>query len=145
MLKSYRLRAFTLMECLIALFVLTGSVQVYQAMTKVISQQVHHLQKDRESDWLLFCQQLRYELSESRLSKVTKDKLYVVKDTKPLAFGKSKADDFRKTSAGGRGYQPMLYDLASVTFTQFDHIVSARFEFKDGKVREFLYVFEKDR
>nr|WP_242258329.1 competence type IV pilus minor pilin ComGF [Streptococcus thoraltensis] len=143
MLKHYRLNAFTLMECLLALIVLSGSIQVYQAMTKVVSAHVHDISQPREQDWLLFCQQFRSELAGSRLVKVSDKKLVVLKNTQTLAFGKSQKDDFRKTSSDGRGYQPMIYKLKSAHFTQFDQSVSVQIIFEDGRVREFLYAFEK--
>lgn len=142
MLPCYRLKAFTLIECLMAILVLTGSIQVYQAITALTSAHVHELGHQNENDWLLFCQQLRSELSGSQLTKVSSDKLFVLKDSQALAFGKSKKDDFRKTSADGRGYQPMLYGLESVSIRQLGHIVSMTFIFKDGRLREFLYAFE---
>ena len=142
MLPYYRLKAFTLMECLIAIFVLTGAIQVYQALTTVTAAHVHQLGRQDEGKWLLFCQQLRSELSGSQLTKVSQDKVFILKDKQALAFGKSKKDDFRKTSADGRGYQPMLYGLKRVSMTQRGQTVSMTFTFADGRVREFLYAFE---
>ena len=39
-------------------------------------------------------------------------------DGKDIAIGKSKSDDFRKTDASGRGYQPMVYGLKSAQITE---------------------------
>lgn len=142
MLPCYRLRAFTLIECLMAILVLTGSIQVYQALTTLTSAHVHQLGHQGDNAWLLFCQQLRSELSGSQLTKVSSEKFLILKDNQALAFGKSKKDDFRKTSADGRGYQPMLYGLKTVSIAQFGQTVSMTFTFKDGRIREFLYAFE---
>ncbi|MFU2163453.1 competence type IV pilus minor pilin ComGF [Streptococcus pluranimalium] len=143
-LRSYRLRAFTLIECLLALLVLSGAIQVYQAMTHLVSAHTHQLAQPRDRDWLLFCQQFRAELSEASLVKVSERQLVIQKDNKELAFGKSRKDDFRKTAADGRGYQPMLYGLKSAYFSQNEETVTVTVVFKDGKVRDFLYAFDKE-
>ena len=96
MLPYYRLKAFTLMECLIAILVLTGAIQVYQALTTVTAAHVHQLGQQDEGKWLLFCQQLRSELSGSQLTKVSQDKVFILKDKQALAFGKSKKTIFAK-------------------------------------------------
>ncbi|MEQ9764560.1 competence type IV pilus minor pilin ComGF [Streptococcus jiangjianxini] len=143
MLKSYRLKAFTLLECLLALVVLSGSIQVYQAMTKVVSAHIHEISQPKDKDWLLFCQQFRSELANSQLVRVSDNRLVVLKNTQTLAFGKSKKDDFRKTGSDGRGFQPMIYKVKSAHFTQFGQTISVQMTFEDGRVREFLYAFEK--
>ena len=56
-----RIRAFTLLECLVALLVIAGSVMVYQGLTQVLTSNVAYISKNDEEDWLLFCQQLRSE------------------------------------------------------------------------------------
>ncbi|MFU2222770.1 competence type IV pilus minor pilin ComGF [Streptococcus pluranimalium] len=143
-LKHYHLKAFTLMECLLALLVLSGSIQVYQAMTKVTSTHVRELSQPKDQDWLLFCQQFRSELAGSQLVKVSDDRLVILKNTQTLAFGKSKKEDFRKTSGDGRGFQPMIYNIESAHFRRFNQTISVQLIFKDGRVREFLYAFEKE-
>ncbi|WP_019773188.1 competence type IV pilus minor pilin ComGF, partial [Streptococcus sobrinus] len=74
-----RIRAFTLLECLVALLVIAGSVMVYQGLTQVLTSNVAYISKNDEEDWLLFCQQLRSELSGTDLDRVADNKLYVKK------------------------------------------------------------------
>ena len=98
MSRKIRLRAFTLLESLVALLVISGSILVYQGLTQSISSNVHYLSANQEEKWLLFSQQLRSELAGCQLNKVADNKLYVSKGNQQLAYGLSKAGDFRKTN-----------------------------------------------
>ncbi|MFC3932318.1 competence type IV pilus minor pilin ComGF [Streptococcus dentapri] len=138
-----KIRAFTLLECLVALLVISGSVLVYQGLSEILSSNVSHISKNDEEDWLLFCQQLRSELSGSSLDRITDNKLYVTKGTQSLAFGKSRSDDFRKTNADGRGYQPMLYHVVSAVIHQQNQMVTITITFESGLERTFVYAFEE--
>lgn len=104
--KKTRLKAFTLLESLVALLVISGSILVYQGLTQSISSNIHYLSVNQEEKWLLFSQQLRSELAGCQLDKVADNKLYVSKGNQQLAYGLSKADDFRKTNASGQGISP---------------------------------------
>ena len=96
MYLSSKLRAFTLLECLVALLVIAGSVQVYQGLTTVLVSNVKQVRQQENQDWLLFVQQMEAELEGCQLVKVEWNKLYVKKDNQDLAFGLSSASDFRK-------------------------------------------------
>ena len=124
MYLSSKLRAFTLLECLVALLVIAGSVQVYQGLTTVLVSNVKQVRQQENQDWLLFVQQMEAELEGCQLVKVEWNKLYVKKDNQDLAFGLSSASDFRKTNADGRGYQPMLFDVKSSKVSQKNQIVT---------------------
>lgn len=86
-LKDSRLKAFTLIECLIALLVISGSLLVYQALTKSLMVSERYLAANDQDNWLLFSQQLRAELSGTTLQGVSNNRLYVEKDKKTLSFG----------------------------------------------------------
>ncbi|MGF0070996.1 competence type IV pilus minor pilin ComGF [Streptococcus orisratti] len=141
--QKIKLAAFSLLECLVALFVLSGSILVYQGLTKSVSANVHYLSDNDNGNWLLFSQQLRSELETSHLDKVENNKLYVTKSGQTLAFGQSKADDFRKTNADGRGYQPMLYGLKSSAISQKENMIQINLTFKNGLERSLIYAFEE--
>ena len=62
--------------------------------------------------------QLEAELNRTQFEKVENDRLYLKQDGKSISMGKSKSNDFRKTDASGRGYQPMVYGLKSAHITK---------------------------
>lgn len=138
-----RLPAFTLLESLVALIVISGSVLVYQALTHSVVSQVNYLSVNDEKNWLLFSQQMWSELEESQFIKVEQDRLYIKKSQQNLSFGKSKSDDFRKTDASGRGYQPLLYGISSADMTAKDKLVTINLSFQSGLKRTFVYAFKE--
>ena len=67
-----KVRAFTLLECLVALLVIAGSVQVYQGLTTVLVSNVKQVKQQESQDWLLFVQQIPLLLT--RISKPIENK-----------------------------------------------------------------------
>lgn len=67
-----KVRAFTLLECLVALLVIAGSVQVYQGLTTVLVSNVKQVKQQENQDWLLFVQQIPLLLT--RISKPLENK-----------------------------------------------------------------------
>lgn len=137
------MRAFTLLECLVALLVIAGSIQVYQGLTLVLTQNIKQVRDQERQDWLLFVQQMEGELEGSQLVKVTDNKLYVKQANQELAFGLAKAGDFRKTNADGRGYQPLLFDVRDSQIYQDKQQVTIQLSLKNGLQRSFVYAFEE--
>ena len=144
MSKNLKVKAFTLLEALVALLVLSGGVLVFQAMTQLISSELHQQENNQQQEWLLFADQLEPELSRSQFEKVEDNKIYVKQDGRDLALGKSKGDDFRKTDKSGRGYQPMIYGLETADVRQDGKLVHLHFRFEKGLEREFVYRVEEE-
>ena len=109
--KISRVRAFTLLESLVALIVISGSLLLFQSMSQLLVSEVRYQQKSEQKEWLLFVDQLEAELNRAQFEKVENDRLYLKQEGKPISMGKSKSNDFRKTDASGRGYQPMVYGV----------------------------------
>lgn len=140
-----RVAAFTLMECLLALLMISGGLLVFEGLSKLLQQEIHYQASSVEKDWLVFVDQFRAELEGVQLVKVENNRLYVDKAGQQLAFGKSSSDDFRKTDHRGRGYQPMLYHLEHVKISQTGHDVYIDFTFENGWERSFVYRFEEEK
>ena len=144
MSKNLKVKAFTLLETLVALLVLSGGVLVFQAMTQLLSSELHQQENNQQQEWLLFADQLETELSRSQFDKVEDNKIYIRQDGRDLALGKSKGDDFRKTDKSGRGYQPMIYGLEAAVVRQDGKLVHLHFRFEKGLEREFVYRVEEE-
>ena len=89
--------------------------------------------------------QLEAELNRAQFEKVENDRLYLRQEGKTISMGKSKSNDFRKTDASGRGYQPMVYGLKSARIYQEGQVVHFHFHFDKGLEREFIYRVEKEK
>ena len=144
-LKNRKIRAFTLLESLVALIVISGSLLLFQAMSQLLISEVRYQQQSEQKEWLLFVDQLEAELEKSQFEKVEGNRLYMKQDGKDIAIGKSRSDDFRKTDSSGRGYQPMVYGLKSAQITEGNQLVRFRFQFQKGLEREFIYRVEKEK
>ena len=143
--KTSRVRAFTLLESLVALIVISGSLLLFQAMSQLLVSEVRYQQRSEQKEWLLFVDQLEAELNRTQFEKVENDRLYLKQDGNPISMGKSKSDDFRKTDASGRGYQPMVYGLKSVQIQEKGQELHFHFQFEKGLEREFIYRVEKEK
>lgn len=95
-LKSSKVRAFTLLESLIALIVISGGLLLFQAMSQLLISEVRYQQQSEQKEWLLFVDQLEVELERSQFEKVEGNRLYMKQDGKDISIGKSKSDDFEK-------------------------------------------------
>ena len=143
--KTSRVRAFTLLESLVALIVISGSLLLFQSMSRLLISEVRYQQRSEQKEWLLFVDQLEAELNRTQFEKVENDRLYLKQEGKPISMGKSKSNDFRKTDASGRGYQPMVYGLKSVQIQEKGQELHFHFQFEKGLEREFIYRVEKEK
>lgn len=83
MLKS-KIPAFTLLECLVALVILSGSLLVFEGLSKLLVQEAHYQGQTVQKEWLVFSSQLRSEWDQSELVKVENGKVYVNKGEQAL-------------------------------------------------------------
>lgn len=144
--KWERLKAFTLLECLVALVVVSGSCLVYDGLTRYLHRETERLQVRQQQDWTLFTAQMRAELSGARLVKVEDQRLTVqATDGRKRSFGKAKGGDFRKTDEHGMGYQPMLFDVKEARWSQQGGQVALDLVLKTGERRMFRYAFQEVR
>ena len=120
-----------------ALLAISGSVLVISGLTKMLKEQVAISQSDSIKDWQIFCQQMRFELSGTKLDRVEQNFLYVTKDKK-LRFG-FMSDDFRKTDDKGQGYQTMLYDIKAAKIQATKNLITIRIDFNQGGERTFIF------
>ncbi|MGM9887300.1 MAG: competence type IV pilus minor pilin ComGF [Lactococcus sp.] len=134
-----KISAFSLFEALLALLVISQSVLVIIGLTKILNQQIVASRQNTTKDWQIFCQQMRAELGQAKLVKVEQNYLFVSTD-KDLRYGLV-GEDFRKTDANGRGYQPMLYGIKKVEMSQQGQTVSLELNFEQGGKRTFIYTF----
>ena len=74
--KISRVRAFTLLESLVALIVISGSLLLFQSMSQLLVSEVRYQQKREQKEWLLFVDQLEAELNRAQFEKVENDRLF---------------------------------------------------------------------
>ena len=77
-----KVKAFTLLEALVALLVLSGGVLVFQGLTKLLHAELDYQAHQKQEEWILFQQQLQVELDRSHFEKVADNHIYLVQDQK---------------------------------------------------------------
>ena len=75
--RAIRSKAFTLLESLIALIVISGSLLLFQAMSQLLISEVRYQQQSEQKEWLLFVDQLETELDRSQFEKVEGNRIYM--------------------------------------------------------------------
>ena len=80
--QKLRVKAFTLLECLVALVTITGALLVYQGLTKLLAQQIVVMSSSSQSEWVLLTQQLNAEFEGAHLEYLRQNKLYLRKQDK---------------------------------------------------------------
>lgn len=138
-----RVRAFTLLEALVALIVISGGLLLFRSMTQLLAAEVHYQNQRVEKDWLLFANQLDQELARSEFIKVEDNRVYVKQGNSQIALGMSRSDDFRKTNDRGQGYQPMVKGLKAATVQQDGLLLRFHFQFEQGLERDYVYRVEE--
>ncbi len=67
--KSHKVKAFTLLESLLALIVISGGLLLFQTMSQLLISEVRYQQQSEQKEWLLFVDQLEAELDRSQFEK----------------------------------------------------------------------------
>jgi competence protein ComGF len=138
-----KIKGFTLLESLVALLAISGSVLVISSLAQLMQNQMQIAQNDSEKDWQIFCEQMRTELAGENLDKIKENQLFVT-GAKSLRFSQS-GEEFRKTDIKGRGYQPMLYGVKNVKIQEMQELITIQIEFKKGGEHTFVYKFSGEK
>ncbi|KHD44822.1 competence protein ComGF [Streptococcus uberis] len=137
------IKAFTLLEAMIALLVVSGSLLVYQGLTKSTFANINFLRQNNQDSWLLFAHQFRAELERAQFVDISGNKLMIQKDQKKVSFRVTEKHDFRKSAANGKGYNPMLFHVRKAEMFCQDKELTIHFLWENGMERDFVYVFAK--
>ena len=143
--KTSRVRAFTLLESLVALIVISGSLLLFQSMSQLLVSEVRYQQRSEQKEWLLFVDQLEAELNRAQFEKVENDRLYLKQEGKPIPWVNQSQMISGKQMPSGRGYQPMVYGLKSARIQEKGQELHFHFQFEKGLEREFIYRVEKEK
>ena len=138
------IKAFTLLEALVAIVVISGGLVLFQALTKTLFWRIHSEKSKQFRSWALLSQQLTEELSKGPILSV-KDNQIVYQDkgqVRRLAFYPKKGD-IRKTDQWGQGYSPMVYGIQDFKVKQEGTLVRIQVTFQSGLEREFIYESQK--
>lgn len=137
-----RLQAFTLLEALVALLVISGSCLLFQALTLLLFQDIRYQERASNQDWLLFTAHMEQEFLEAHFDAVSDHEIYLDQKGKgqKIAYWPKQAE-IRKT--GGRnqnqGSQTLLFGVQSMEVEERSGLVQLRAVLADGKERKWVY------
>ncbi|MGM0126083.1 competence protein ComGF [Enterococcus sp. AZ194] len=121
---------FTLLECLIALFVLCSLFLFIGPFIQITQETHHQLQQSKDKEWEVFLIQLEYELQEDTFVKADATTLYLKKMNGTEVLIQPYNTMIRKRENGG--HQPMLMDVSTVKLKQVGKQIQMEVVFIDG-------------
>lgn len=109
-------RGFTLIECLLALLLLSIFFSFSSLEVKYITHLEDYITQQDQKEWIIFQQQLERELADATEVSCSNSRISYRKDGK-VFFIEKYQQMLRKTSATG-GHQPLLTEIKAVSFTE---------------------------
>lgn len=134
--KRNKLSAFTLVECLVSLLVLTMILLSFSLFIRQTEKMNRSLQKNEQTEWLIFLTQLENELTSSQHVSIMDGRLYYEHDKAFIIEGYQQM--IRKRGVNG-GHQPMLTGVKQVKFKEEDAVISLHVAFMNGANRHGIW------
>lgn len=131
--KSYE--GFTLIECCIALFVVSVCCLFLTTIVKTSVKLDASLKKDSQYEWHVFLIQLEESLNKSSLVSLTSERMAIRDDSDKSVYYIEKYNTMIRRKKGGTGHEPLLLDIQRVIFSRFEEGVTIEVEFLQGEKR----------
>ncbi|WP_206859386.1 competence type IV pilus minor pilin ComGF [Candidatus Enterococcus mangumiae] len=129
-----------MIECLIALLVLNTILLSFGLFIRQTEKMNTFLQKDEQTEWLIFLTQFENELASSQRVSLVGDRLYYENERTFIIEGYQQM--IRKRGTAG-GHQPMLTGVERVRFKEEDQMISLHVEFMNGETRYGIWTKPK--
>ncbi|MTD42337.1 prepilin-type cleavage/methylation domain-containing protein [Erwinia sp. CPCC 100877] len=141
-LKKNKYLAFTLLECLLALCLLSVICLLFSALVKNTTLVASRLKNTKEKEWQVFLIQLENELQSCQYEKTQPNKIIFRNDKKNTSVWiESKLGKIVKVENGG--YQPLLTEVKQARFAQKDNAVLINVQFKDATSYSAKWIIPK--
>ncbi|GGC87054.1 competence type IV pilus minor pilin ComGF [Enterococcus wangshanyuanii] len=128
--KNKNYAGFTLIECLLALFLLSIICLLFSAVIKNAKVVSEVLKSEKEKEWHIFVIQLENELAGCQFKEIQGNKMIYENPKKERnILIEYKLGKIIKVDNGG--YQPLLIDVREVDFKKEDDFVVIRAVFKN--------------
>lgn len=124
-------RGFTLIECLVALFVLGLNMLMLTAILQQAPRINQQLVNRKEQEWQVFLIQLEHELRNCQFVAVDTYVLYLVSaENKPVTIDRINHIVRKRDN---NGYHPLLTEVTEIRFQQVGQSIVFRVTFTDGE------------
>lgn len=131
-------QGFSLLESMVALFVVSLTLVLVQSLVGEISQVQPRLDHSKQAEWHIFLHQLPFEMEGYHLAKATDRQVLFKGDGIHQAESESADLMFRRHAVirrvNYRGHQPLLTDIKTFRFDQeSDRLLRMSVEFNNGE------------
>lgn len=122
---------FTLLECLLALFLLSIICLLFSASVKNVAIVTNHIKSDRQKEWHIFVIQLENELKNCRYENTQANKMILrnKKNNKPVWI-EHKLGKIVKIENGG--YHPLLIGIRQANFIEEEKAIVIKVTFENN-------------
>lgn len=132
-MKKQVIPAFTLIECLIGLMILSSLLLTFNLLIQQTIQVSEFLQRKDQKEWLIFLAQLEEELKSSHNVSVKNQQLHYTIEDKQYIIERYQAMIRKRRTSGG--HQPMLTSITELNYwkknTQFLFMYTLKMEKMD--------------
>ncbi len=123
--------AFTLIECLIGLMILSSLLLTFNLLIQQTIQVSEFLQRKDQKEWLIFLAQLEEELKSSHNVSVKNQQLHYTIEDKQYIIERYQAMIRKRRTSGG--HQPMLTSITELQLLEKEHTISFYVHFENGE------------
>lgn len=135
-----RSRGFTLLECLVALLVLSGSILLLHGLIKHIGKVEEQLSVYHSREWEVGILQLEHELKGFNYVKTEPLRIVLNDGSENQAKIERSNSTVRKSYKGG--HQPLFTQVYSFNCRQVGQVVELNVTFNDGTKKKGIWVIE---
>ncbi|MBF0780556.1 MULTISPECIES: competence type IV pilus minor pilin ComGF [unclassified Granulicatella] len=127
-------QAFTLVETVVALFVLSVTCVIVLSSVHTIKTYRTYEENSHDIAWYQFCTEFENQISQEYMEKVDFNVLMTRQEDKYIYYEQYK-NMIRRTSSKG-GHEPLLLNVQSWNLFQHHDYIIVRIRFENGKIYE---------
>lgn len=133
-------KGFTLLECLVALLMLSGLLLLISGLFKHVQQTEKVVSSHNEREWQVFLLQLENELEEVEIHTVKQNQILGVEEEKSV---KIYLVNKKIAKSKNNGHQPLLTGVKKFTCQQEGAVISFEVTFTDNLVKKDCYIIPR--
>lgn len=137
-------KAFTLIECLLSLIILSFLCLLFSALIKNIIVTTKYMKNTEEKEWQIFLIQLENELKDCTYEYTTDKKIVLTNNkNQHSVWIENKLEKVVKVDNGG--FQPLLVNVKEAIFNDKGNYVSIKVTFTNNRFYVGKWIIGKDR
>lgn len=141
--RNHYLGGFTLLEALFALFIISGICFLFATMIQQADRMLQRLDSREEKDWHIFLIQVHQEMILYQFQKISGNKLIFVDPAdEHLIIIEQSSQVLIKNDRNG--YQPLLTEVKSVSFTRVKEQIVISVTFRNGIQKEGRWLIHQE-